>query len=124
MPKNPTPEPIPDPERWKAEVDAIADDHDPSLEPWASMSRDQIEAAMDAEADPMRWLFLEQYLLDRCTKAELERINFANALSAWLIDEKDARGNDQIMHVVKVAAEATRALFEDMPPPGPLHQIN
>lgn len=123
MPKYPTPEPMPEP--FDAEgANRVIDDHDPTLEPYASMSREAIVAAMEQAEDLKQWTLLREFFLDKCSEKELEREDFLTSLTAYLLESRRAHGPAQVMHVYKVAAEATRALFDDMPPMAALHLVN
>jgi hypothetical protein len=67
---------------------------------------------------------LNQHFLDKCSADELDRITFTDKLSYWLIEERNTFGNEQAMHCRKVAVEAAARIFDEMPAPGPLHEIN
>jgi len=121
MPSNPRSGPYP--EGYEYDARRSFEDHDPAEEPYASMTRDQVQALM-LEARGAEWEHLHEFFLDKCSQAELERIQFCNELAVWLMEKKGTFGFDQCLFVKEVAAEATQWLFEDMPPPGPEHEIN
>jgi hypothetical protein len=45
--------------------------HDPKLEPYASMTKQQILEAMLEARSGAEWDFLQEFYLDKCSKAEL-----------------------------------------------------
>jgi hypothetical protein len=114
-----------DQEDWATGSSRAIDEHDPAREPYASMSRDEIRELMQAEGlSGYQFEMLNQHLMDKCTVAELEQFSFIDALSVWLMRQREVHGNDQAMHCRQVALEASIRMFKDMPAPGPLHEIN
>jgi hypothetical protein len=125
MPKNPAPESMPD--DWRPDPERAFEDHDPDLEPYASMTRDEIVAAManaSEAGDFARWEMLHEFMLDKCSARELEQINFANALGLYLVEKRGAFGAEQLAFISGLAGRTTRELFEDMPPAGPPELVN
>jgi hypothetical protein len=56
---------------WAPNPDRAFRDHNPALEPFASMNKQQLlDAMLDASSGP-EWDFLQEFFLDRCTPAEL-----------------------------------------------------
>jgi hypothetical protein len=110
---------------WAAETERAIEEHDPTREPYASMGRDEIRELMQADGIGAYELeMLNQFFLDKCSRVELERINFTTELAEWLVKRRNTFGNDQAMLCLEVANTAAARLFGDMPPPGPLHEIN
>jgi hypothetical protein len=125
MPKNPAPESMPD--DWRPDPERAFEDHDPDLEPYASMTREQVQAEMDLASrsgDHARWEMLQEFFLDKCDKGELDRINFSAGLAAYLMKARGTFGAAQAAFVADLAARTTVELFDGMPAPGPGHQIN
>jgi hypothetical protein len=118
------PQPQPMPDAWPEVAARIADEHDPSLEPYASMSREQILTLMESAGPGEEHERLNCFFMDKLSVAELEKLNFHHELVAWLLDRRGAFGFDQCLFVTQVSAEATRRLFEEMPAPGPANEIN
>ncbi len=67
---------------------------------------------------------LHEFLLDKCSVKELERINFANALGLYLVEKRGAFGTEQFAFISGLASRMTCELFEDMPPAGPPELVN
>jgi hypothetical protein len=110
---------------WVKDVYRAANDHDPDLEPYASMSRAEIQALMrEHTGDLYTYEMLNRHFLDKCSARELRQANFATELSVYLIEKWGAKGAAQCVKCCQVASEAAERLFGEMPPPGPLHQVN
>ena len=90
----------------------IWEEHDPAREPWASMPREAIEAAMAAASDDYpRWAFLQQYLLDKCTTDELGKFNFGTRLATFVLRELGPSGGEDVAAVVAAAGEAAGEIW-------------
>jgi hypothetical protein len=114
-----------DPEDWPSEIERAQGDHDPAREPYASMTREEVFDLMQAEGlSAYDYERLHQHFLDKCSKADLTRINFTEKLTSWIMDELETFGNDQAKYCHEVAIEASNRLFLGMPAPGPIHEIN
>ena len=99
-------------------------DHDPTLEPWASMSREAILAEIAAETDGDRYAFLMEFLRDKMTRKELQTENHAMRIAKLLIEEYDAYGNAQCVYLCKQAGKLAAEIVEAMPAFGPAHEVN
>ena len=56
---------------WEPDPDRTFREHDPTLEPYASMTKEQLlEAMLDARSGAES-AFLQEFYLDRCSPAEL-----------------------------------------------------
>ena len=56
---------------WQPDPERAFREHDPALEPYATMSKEQLlEAMLDARG-PQEWEFLQEFYLDSCAAAEL-----------------------------------------------------
>ena len=110
---------------WLADVERACDEHDPALEPYASMTKDELRALMQddslAAGDYER---LRQHFLDKCSGSELERFTLHDRLTMWLIEERGTNGMQQALHCRRVAVAAIDQLIDGMPAPGPAHEIN
>jgi hypothetical protein len=56
---------------WDPDPARAFADHDPTRDPYASMSREQLLAAMRDAHGGRQWEFLREFLLDRCAADEL-----------------------------------------------------
>lgn len=101
------------------------DNHDPALEPYASMTRDEIRALMmEPDIDPARSFFLEQFLLDKMTTRELDLHTKAQELATYLMGLWQANGNEQCAFLCRVAGRVAAEIAEGMPPVGPPEECN
>jgi hypothetical protein len=57
---------------WLPSPPRASREHDPALEPYASMSREQILDAMLDARGGREWEFFREYFLDRCSPDELD----------------------------------------------------
>lgn len=103
-----------------------SENHDPTVEPYASMKRDAILALMlEAEDDDLeRWAMLEQFLRDKMTRRELQTNNRAKLLAAFLFETWDAQGAEQLKYLTELAGGIATMIAEDMPPVGPPEEVN
>src|SRR5262249_20622706 len=98
-------------------------DHDPSLEPYASMSRDEI-LALILEAESLdKWVFMHAFLLDKLTDREWETTRRSHEIGRFLIGLYDAAG-DQLIFLAKVSGALAARIDREMPPVGPAHEVN
>ena len=56
---------------WDPDPERAARDAEPTLEPYASMSRSQILDLMTKAKGGREWEFLQEFFLNRCTAEEL-----------------------------------------------------
>jgi hypothetical protein len=66
---------------WQGDPERAFREHNPALEPYASMSRDEIVAAMLAARGGREWEFLREFLLDKCSEEEREYDRFMAILA-------------------------------------------
>jgi hypothetical protein len=65
---------------WHPDPQRAFREHDPSLEPYASMSKDElIEAMLDAKGG-QEWEFLREFVLDKCGEEERRYDRFLKIL--------------------------------------------
>jgi hypothetical protein len=106
-------------------VDETFENHDPSLEPYASMSRYKIlELMHHPETSSQRLAFLEQFLLEKMTIREPDEHNHAGSIASFLIKEYDAYGNDQCRLLYCSARTLANVIGEGMPARGPPEECN
>jgi hypothetical protein len=56
---------------WYPDPERAFGEHDPALEPFASMSRDEVFEAMRDAQGGHEWEFLLEFVLDKCAPEEL-----------------------------------------------------
>jgi hypothetical protein len=95
--------------RWKPDAERAFREHDPLREPYASMSRAEILARMRQARGGREWESLREFLIDKCTKEELEYDRFL----ALLAQEGGLR-REELCFLSEVAGMATRLI----PSPG------
>src|SRR5207248_250498 len=61
---------------WDPDPGRAFREHDPALEPYASMSRDEILKVMLDARGGREWEFLREFLLDKCSPEELQYDHF------------------------------------------------
>jgi hypothetical protein len=88
---------------WEPDPDRTFREHDAMLEPYASMTKEQLlERMLDARSGP-EWDFLQEFYLDKCSEAEL-----AVPRSVFLREQFGALDEDLFWFLSGVAAIATR----------------
>jgi hypothetical protein len=88
---------------WTPDPERASRAHDPGLEPYASMTKEQLlEAMMDARGGS-EWDFLQEYYLDRCTEAEL-----AVGRTTFVREQFAPVGEELLGFLSGVAGTATR----------------
>jgi hypothetical protein len=88
---------------WHPDPEQAFREHDPTLEPYASMSKHALLEAMHAAQGGRQWEFLREFLLDKCTGDELRSDGFMALLQ---VDGKLER--EEFIYLSEVAAVATR----------------
>ena len=88
---------------WHPDPEQAFRDHDPTLEPYASMSKDALLEAMHAAQSGREWEFLREFLLDKCTGDELRSDGF---LALLQVDGK--MGWEEFSYLSEIAGMATR----------------
>jgi hypothetical protein len=81
------------------------EDHDPALEPYASMSRDEVFEAMRDARGGQEWEFLLEFALDKCAPDELLYDHFMALLRMHSEPELDA-----FCYLSEAAGMATRLI--------------
>ena len=99
---------VPDPERASRE-------HDPTREPFASMSRDEILACMREARGGREWEFLREFLIDKCTQEERNYHRFMA-----ILEEQGGLGREELDFLGEDAVMATRLLLASRSSP-PAH---
>jgi hypothetical protein len=66
---------------WSPDPERAFREHDPSLEPFASMTRDEILEALREARGGYQWEFLLEFLLDKCSEAERDVEHFLDLLA-------------------------------------------
>lgn len=103
---------------------AACEQHDPTMEPYASMTREQLLEIMEGETSPARRAMLEQFVLDTFSQKELETHNRAQELACFLIKQWEAFGNDQCAYLCGLAGDLAVKISEGLPPIGPAQECN
>jgi hypothetical protein len=100
------------------------DEHDPSIEPYASMTRDEVFALMQAVEDPKRWAFLNEFLMDKMSTKELETNLKAQKIAIFLMDEYGTFGSDQNCYMARLGGEIAARIAKDIPARGKPEECN
>ena len=88
---------------WAPDPGRAFREHDSTLEPFASMTKEQLrEAMMNAHSGP-EWDFLQEFFLDKCSPAEL-----AVPPSTFLQQQFGTLGFDLLCFLSGAAGVATR----------------
>jgi hypothetical protein len=80
-------------------------EHDPALEPYASMSRDEVFEAMRGARGGHEWEFLLEFVLDKCAPEELLYDRFLT-----LLKTHSEPGLNEFWFFSEVAGMATRVI--------------
>jgi hypothetical protein len=99
--------------QWDPDPERAFQEHDPTLEPYASMSRGEILDALKEARGGREWEFLREFLLDRLTPEELEYERFR----ALLTDSGGFEG-EELAYVCDLAGKATRLITPSGNGPG------
>jgi hypothetical protein len=91
--------------QWNPDPERAFREHDPTLEPYASMTRDEILATMREARGGQQWEFLREFLLDKCSEAELDYDHFLK-----LLIEQGGLSSEELSYVGEQACMATRLL--------------
>jgi hypothetical protein len=102
----------------------MLEEHDPTLEPWASMPRDELLERLARAEDPAEVEFLNEFLMDKLSIKELVVVNHAHAIAAYLIREYDAYGNAQCVYLTERAGALAAEIMRGMPPRGTPQECN
>ncbi len=101
---------------WNTLCDAAEAAHDPGLEPYSSMGRDEVrnlmQEAIDA-GDLARFLMLEQHYLDKLSIAELKQRNHALSLSASLMLQFRPRTLEEAQAIASAAGRLAAKMWPD-----------
>ncbi len=87
---------------WQPDPQRVFREHDPALEPFASMSKAEILEAMFDARGGQEWELLREFLLDKCDEEERQYDRFT-ALLRGLNGERD-----EFCYLNEVAGPATR----------------
>lgn len=98
--------------------------HDPTLEPWASMTREQLMEAQAKAKTAAEFEMIQQFIEDGMSAKELESVSHAHALAVFLINQWRASGNDQARFLCDIAGRVAREIADGMPPIGPPEECN
>jgi len=99
---------------WDPDPERAFREHDPALEPYASMSRREILDRMRDARGGREWEFLREFLLDRCTPSELHPDAFQAMLKSSM-----GLGYEEFCLLFEDAGLATRLRpVPDPIPPG------
>jgi hypothetical protein len=91
---------------------AIIDDHDPSFEPYNSMSRERLAELMDQAfrvRDWRKWTMLSEYMDDKLTSGELMTGALAQQLVLLAINETEMPDSPEKLQSICFAAYAMAA---------------
>jgi hypothetical protein len=88
---------------WEPDPEQTFREHDPTLEPYASMTKQQLLEMMLDATSGREWGFLQEFYLDKCSEAEL-----AVARSIFLREQFGALEEDLFWFIAGVAGIATR----------------
>jgi hypothetical protein len=69
---------------WEPDPERAFRDHDPALEPYASMSKEGILECMFHARGGREWEFLREFLLDKCTASERQYDQFQSRIQLFL----------------------------------------
>jgi hypothetical protein len=94
---------------WCPDAQRAFDAHDPALEPYASMSLDEVFAALRDARGGLEWEFLLEFVLDKCAPEELLYNRFMTLLRTHNTPE-----SDEFCFLSEAAGMATRLVA----PPG------
>jgi hypothetical protein len=97
---------------WSPDPRRAFDEHDPALEPYASMTREEVFEAMRDARGGLEWEFLLEFALDKCSPEELLYDRFMELLRMYHQPELDG-----FWYLSEVAGVATRLIS----PPGHEH---
>lgn len=78
-------------------------EHDPTVEPYASMSKEEILKCMWNARGGKEWEYLREFLLDKCTEDELYLDSFIGTLEAQM-----ECGYEEFCLLSEMAGPATR----------------
>jgi hypothetical protein len=90
---------------WFPDPRRAFDEHDPALEPYASMSREQVFEAMRDARGGLEWEFLLEFVLDKCAPEELLYDRFMTLLKTHNEPEFDG-----FCYLSEAAGMATRLI--------------
>jgi hypothetical protein len=98
--------------QWQPDPETAFREHQSELQPYASMSREEILAAMLNAKGGQEWEFLREYLLDKCSEEELDCDRFQKLLM-------DCGGLecDELIYLCDQAGMATRLRSRRSPEP-------
>jgi hypothetical protein len=107
-----------DPEVMKA-VDEHLDGHDPTVGPYARMSKEQIAERLNQafdDDDPFAWLNLEEFFLDKLTAEENAIYNLGIELSTRIAKGLDVGGAAAMSKIIPRAFDMVIELREELKP--------
>ena len=93
----------------------IAKKHKPDLEPFASMSQEEILALMARMTDTVELAFLQEFLYDKMAKSLRETQSHAQAIAEFLIREYGVLGDAQDVYLYTLAGRFAVEIAGDMP---------
>jgi hypothetical protein len=88
---------------WAPDPERAFSEHDPTLEPYASMSKEELLERMRDAKGGREWEFLREFLLDKCTEDELRWEKFLSMLRVF-----SEFGDDEFCFLSEAAGPATR----------------
>jgi hypothetical protein len=88
---------------WAPDPERAHRAHDPMLEPYASMTKEQLREAMLDAHGGAEWDFIQEFFLDKCSEAEraVDRLTF-------LQEQFGVLGDETLLFLSGVAGRATR----------------
>jgi hypothetical protein len=91
---------------WQPDPERAFREHDPTAEPHASMSRDEILTRMRDARGGREWEFLREFLIDKCTQEELRYDRFMS-----ILEGHGALGSEELAYLGGESGMATRLLL-------------
>ena len=103
---------------WDPDPERAFREHDPTLEPFASMSKEELLECMRDAHGGREWEFLREFLLDKCAEDEFEVARFLSTLQVYT-----ELGYEEFCLISEAAGQATR-LRPSAPPQPQALQVN
>ena len=99
-------------------------DHDPTPEPYASMTKRQLLSVMEQTTDLDEWERLNEIMVGKMTPRERQAHARAAEIGRFLVRLYGARGSAQCNYLFQCAGALATEIAEGMPPVGPPEAVN
>lgn len=98
--------------------------HDPTREPWANMTREQLLEAQAKAQTATEFDMIQEFIFDGMSTKELKTTSHAHSLATFLIQQWNSSGDEQAKFLCEVAGRVSKEIADAMPPIGPLQDCN